>query len=71
MTTINILLLVHIVDFFNKYLKYEANSEIFLKFKILAEDEKPKVWQGPLKQGTGKLGRSWKGTYGALSNPSH
>lgn len=71
MTTINIFLLVHIVNFFRTHLKNESRSEIFDKFKDLAEDEKPNVWQGPLKQGTGKLGRSWKGTYGGLSDLSH
>lgn len=71
MTTINILLLVNIVDFFRKYLKSETTSEIFQKFKNLAKDEKPNIWQGPLKHGTRKLGKSWKGTYGGLSNPFH
>lgn len=66
MTTINIVLLVHIVDFFKKYSKFKTTSEIFRKFKSLAKDEKPNIWQEPLKHDTGKLGRSWKGTYGGL-----
>lgn len=65
----SILLLLHIVDFFKKYLKSETTPEISRKFKNLAEDEKPNIWQQPLKHGTGKLGRSWKGTYGGLWNP--
>lgn len=66
MTTINIVLLIHIVDFFKKYSKSETTSEIYRKFKSLAKDEKPNIWQEPLKHGTSKLGRSWKGTYGGL-----
>lgn len=65
-THVNITFLLHITNFFKYHMTHQEEATLFVPFSDLEKNEKPKVWQSHLEQGTRKLGRSWKGSYGKL-----
>lgn len=64
---VNIPFLLHISNFFKYHMTREEEATLFHHFRELEDYEKPKVWQGRLEQGTRKLNKSWKGSYGTFS----
>lgn len=65
-THVNINFLLHITNFFKYHMTQQQEATLFVPFHDLEDSEKPKVWQNRLEQGTRKLGKSWKGSYGKL-----
>lgn len=63
-THVNITFLLHITNFFKYHMTHEQEATLFAPFHDLEDDEKPKLWQKYLEQGTRKLGETWKGSYG-------
>lgn len=65
-TLVNITFLLHISNFFKYHMTQPQEATLFNPFHDLEDEEKPKMWQSHLEQGTSKLGKSWKGSYGKL-----
>lgn len=63
-THVNMSFLLHITNFFKYHMTHQQEATLFVPFNDLEASEKPRVWQSHLEQGTKKLGKSWKGSYG-------
>lgn len=61
---VNLGLILHISNFFKYHMTSPEEATLFYPFKELAEDQKPRAWEGPIVQGVRAIGRSWKGSYG-------
>lgn len=64
MRRINIEYVLHIANFFKYHMVRSEEHTLYQDVWMLAEDQKPKIWEEKLEDGTKPLGRYWKGSYG-------
>lgn len=67
MLSVNIELLLHISNFFKYHITSQQEGTLYYLFQELSDDQKPRTWEGPLRNGVRQIGASWKGSYGKWS----
>ncbi|MCJ1269711.1 hypothetical protein MMC22_009603 [Lobaria immixta] len=70
MLSVNIELLLHISNFFKYHLTSQQEGTLYYLFQELSDDQKPRTWEGPLRNGVRQIGASWKGSYAYLHDTS-
>lgn len=66
--TVNLDLVGQIAQFFKYHMSVPEERTLFEPFWFLNKEERPKMWTSQLMQGSQKLGRHWKGSYGKVIN---
>ena len=69
---VNVDFFLHTANFFKYHMTNEGEQTLYPLMRQLEEDQKPRAWEGPIKQARGvplvkKLGSHWKGSYGESS----
>ena len=63
MKRVNVEWLLHVVNFFKYHMVGKEEMSLYPSYVQLADEDLPKVWTEPLRQGVRRLGSHWKGTY--------
>ena len=58
------------LNFFKYHMLQDTEASLYAAFKHLAPHERPRFWSEKLAQGSGKLGRRWKGSYAYVDENS-
>lgn len=65
-TQVNMLWMLHCLNFFRNHMISEQTATLYRSFRDLEPGQRPSPWQAPLQTGAYPLSKHWKGTYSFL-----